>query len=365
MRIGIITFHDAVNYGAVLQCYALSQYLVKCGHDVEVIDYHRVVSRRADAPKRRLVDYPRLALNKFKRKIDGRKQDPKRVLFEAFVERELSLTERRYHGVDALREDPPKCDAYICGSDQIWNDRFWNGFDEGYFLRFGGEAIKRIAYAPGVPGSEFERAGIDRFRELIADFNAISARETIGQGLIEQAIGERVPVVVDPTILYGHYEDILESVDVPAEFILSYGLPAYDSVQAHVDGCVGQLKTKLQLTVVAVKMGNDPAVKTQVYAPFEWLWLIRHATKFVTNSYHGLIFALLFKQDVYVLPRDGNPDGQDARLLYLLNRYGLMDRYIGSSDQSLNLTPIDWERVSELMEQDRLQSSEFLQAALS
>ena len=39
MKVGILTFHRAHNYGAVLQCYALQETLKRMGHDVQVIDY--------------------------------------------------------------------------------------------------------------------------------------------------------------------------------------------------------------------------------------------------------------------------------------------------------------------------------------
>lgn len=48
MKIGILTFHRAINYGAVLQCYALSEVLKKMGHDVFVIDYRQPRVERTD-----------------------------------------------------------------------------------------------------------------------------------------------------------------------------------------------------------------------------------------------------------------------------------------------------------------------------
>ena len=41
MKIGILTFHRAHNYGAVLQCYALQEIMRRRGHDVRVIDYRQ------------------------------------------------------------------------------------------------------------------------------------------------------------------------------------------------------------------------------------------------------------------------------------------------------------------------------------
>ena len=38
MKIGILTFHRAHNYGAVLQTYGLQEYIKQLGHDVYIID---------------------------------------------------------------------------------------------------------------------------------------------------------------------------------------------------------------------------------------------------------------------------------------------------------------------------------------
>ena len=38
MKIGIVTFHRATNYGATLQAYALVSYFKSLGHETEIID---------------------------------------------------------------------------------------------------------------------------------------------------------------------------------------------------------------------------------------------------------------------------------------------------------------------------------------
>ena len=112
MTIGILTFHWATNNGAVLQAYALQVFLTKLGHNVKIIDYMPrayektfakcFVSKRPAAIKKCLSEYF------------------KETHFIPFRKEHLTLTDR-YDSVDEMRRNPPHCDVYICGSDQIWN----------------------------------------------------------------------------------------------------------------------------------------------------------------------------------------------------------------------------------------------------
>ena len=38
-KIGILTFHNCVNYGAAMQAYGLQSFLISKGYNVEIIDY--------------------------------------------------------------------------------------------------------------------------------------------------------------------------------------------------------------------------------------------------------------------------------------------------------------------------------------
>ena len=51
MKVGIITFHTALNYGAVLQTYALFRTLMKMGVETKVIDYRAPFNEKRFAPK--------------------------------------------------------------------------------------------------------------------------------------------------------------------------------------------------------------------------------------------------------------------------------------------------------------------------
>ena len=129
MKIGILTFHCAHNYGAVLQCYALQEMLKGMGHTVEIIDYrpdylrmpfdvinlHRIQSRNL----LRLVKSIILeTLSLSQRIIRHRK-------FDSFIKYYLNLS--RSVGISS------DYDVYVMGSDQIWNPKITNGFDGVYF----------------------------------------------------------------------------------------------------------------------------------------------------------------------------------------------------------------------------------------
>ena len=361
MRVALITFHNPVNYGAVLQCYAMCQVLQGLGHEVQVLDYHRPSPPPGRISSKSWVHVPRAVLRRVRSFVKGLRKSEIQTVFADFLASELPISSARYVGVESLRLNPPDADAYLCGSDQIWNDRFWYGFDEAYFLRFGEEQVRRIAYAPGVPGDDYKNGTPEHLCKLILGLDSVSAREVIGQKLIKQAANLDVPIVADPTILFGDFEDLLRPVKGPDKYILTYLLPTKDDTGCSPDLIVDEVASASGLPVVSASLSGEGGG----YSPFQWLWLIRHSECFVTNSYHGLIFALLFKRQVFVLPRDGKPEGQDARMLYLLERYGLQHRYVKSFSEVDLTEEIDWTRVQQLMEEDRKFSREFLVNALS
>ena len=152
MKIGIITFHFAHNHGAVLQCCALKKYLESQGHEVKVIDYRpKYHTVRYDAVKnpfryaadvckkkkpsslKKIKVFCRSVARAIKLNIKGtdKKNDE---LFAAFTKKHLNLTEC-YTSLKSLKKNPPELDAYISGSDQLWNpDLLDQEFDRAYFL---------------------------------------------------------------------------------------------------------------------------------------------------------------------------------------------------------------------------------------
>ena len=169
MKVGIITCHRAFNYGAVLQTYALQKFLKNHGYEVEVIDYTPQYIRKS---------YNKSILKRIIRPLlrsyDFKKSNQ---VFGSFLNQEVNLTEKRYYSYEELEENPPDCDAYIAGSDQIWNCNIENGKDDAFFLKFVPNNKIKISYAASISMDEIPQNQKNRFKENLKDFNHISVRE--------------------------------------------------------------------------------------------------------------------------------------------------------------------------------------------
>ena len=144
MKIGILTFHWATNYGAILQSYALQTYLIKCGHEVVIIDYK---------PKKYDLSLYKIFTSRHLLNLrESIKNLEKEKELAKFRSQHLRLT-KRYSSLEELKTNPPQCDIYISGSDQVLNPSFTQ-YGEGrkspassYYLDFGDSSVKRIGYA--------------------------------------------------------------------------------------------------------------------------------------------------------------------------------------------------------------------------
>jgi hypothetical protein len=202
MKIGILTFHCAHNYGAVLLCYAMQEFLRSKGHNVEVINYR---------PNYLLEPYKIFNIKRFLTK------NPIRLLKSLIIEFILfPVRLKRFYGFENFINGrlnlskkvtrssiSPNYDIYIVGSDQIWNPRNTGGFDAVYFGDFVvKKGAKKIAYAAS--GERIEDTVENRayLCANLANFDAIAVREGSLRAKLEQMTGvQGIDVVLDPTLL--------------------------------------------------------------------------------------------------------------------------------------------------------------------
>ena len=184
MRTGLITFHFAHHYGAQLQAYATMQAIRELGHDCQIIDFRlphttrtNELFRKADSA-RALVANAHTAIHygAFKRRYDR---------FEAVVADQMALSPRRYTADEELRREPPACDVYVAGSDQIWNPYIYTNkqFEPAFLLDFVQKG-RKIAYAPSLGVPTLPRPYDGQLRDYLASFSALSARESRGKELL-------------------------------------------------------------------------------------------------------------------------------------------------------------------------------------
>ena len=335
-RIGIITFHWATNYGAVIQAYALQQCLRKLGLETEVINY---VPRRT-----RLINAVVALKNRdclyFKRE---------RHISE-FRNKYLILSGSKIGSSKGLIRFANQYSHIIAGSDQIWNYSFTMGAEGGltlaYFIDFAGNTTKRISYAASFGMDTAPNDYISVVKPLVREFDGVSVRENSGTAIAEQ-LGVRADIVCDPTLLLRRedYEQILPSSTRKSHYIFSYILHGRANEMNEILEAVRQEQPDLR------------AVNDTGSGIVEWLSNIRDAKYVITNSFHGMMFSLIFNTPFVVVPVSGTE--MNDRIATVLTSVGLMDRIV-QDRYSLPQTSIDWDTVNRKLEDNRRKGIAYL-----
>lgn len=355
MKIGIITFHWSTNYGAILQAFALQTYLKKMGHDVYIINFRPKKYKKTLLgcfSSHRFWNY----LTNLKEYIKDRKLD----VFRRRYLKETSL----YETLEELKSNPPKFEAYICGSDQIWNPSFTT-MGEGkptsvYFLDFGNNDIKRIAYAVSFGCENYPEAASTIAKMYIHNFKAISVRENSGLSIVSK-LGFLNPVKLpDPTLLL-----LQDEYNFANTAQVSSQKTAFIYILRGEDNDVKSIKSYL-----ANKFKLDTANKLfNPYSVEEWVSSIKNASIVLTNSFHGMVFSLIFHVPFIVVLYKGSSAGMNDRLITLLSYLNLEHRIINNYDiEKLNILvddQINWQKVDEKLTEFRNETNTFFNKMLS
>ncbi len=318
MKIGIVTVHRAHNCGAMLQALALQQALRRIGHAPELVEANTIGEGKVfpDCPRAwRLWPYylKNLLLSLGLRAVKIR-------LFKRFL-RHLALS-RRFGSADEIPEQ--EYDAFIVGSDQVWN------FDivkdtRLFLLDFCKDDAKRLSYAASFGLSQIPADWVGRLRGALTRYRAITVREDRAAELVESLTGAKPPVVVDPTLL-------LEASDylpyeaprlVRGPYVLVYSIGAAPAYMLKIGRQLARERKCRLVYVNATSFGSWLRVlgEYQLIAPDRFLSFIRHAECVVCTSYHATIFSIHYRRPfLTVLPLHSQVT---SRLTSLLNRLGL------------------------------------------
>lgn len=368
-RVGIITYHYVPNYGAAMQAWGLQKALEALGHEAFLIDYrpsHLTTGGMFHFPKdawsRRanlVIAYQKaMALKRLLRGDGG-----KHAKFEAFHAEHLNIEGSIYKSNKELRLEPPIADAYICGSDQIWNASEQFGIDSSYFLDFVPEGSKRISYAASFGRPEVHPRFYSETGRLVRQLDCISVREQSGVDMVQQLCGRDATWVPDPTLLVtdGYPEAIVPERE-EGSYIFSYTLRSRElvsSIEAHA---------ALVSNMEVISPTNLGRAGQGAPSPLEWLGYIKSAKYVITNSYHGTLFSIIFRKPFVFVGLSGAKSGFNERAKSLLNRLGLNDRIMFDFDQvkleGLLQEPIDWGIVAHELDDWRSTATDFLNTSI-
>ncbi len=335
VRTGIITFQNANNYGAVLQAFALQRTLEKLGHDVSVINY----------------DSPAMGLKRCQSDI-----------FNEFILRNLNLTEEYHTGSDI---EVDRYDLLITGSDQVWNPEITE-CDPVYFLDFASQGTKRVSYAASI-GIEGKTLGSYKefFETNLRKMDIISLREDMQKGFVSDITGKNVSINVDPTLLLdaGEYEKAFGITRRTGDHIFMYS----NNADAKMLDVVNLLSLYTGMPVMAVSrmeehlFVNGSKVSSMV-RPEEWLESIASAAMIITDSFHGLMFSLIFERPFYIYTRKRS---NISRITGVLDRCGLRERTLTDivSVDNIDLKA-DFSVTRKLIEEERNKSAAYLRGLI-
>lgn len=325
----IITMHCPLNYGAILQTYALQTYIESIGINVKIVNYRpdyivcdqSLMYVGAEQFKRNFL------LRWIYRLIKAPSKLRRKKYFEDFADEQLHLT-KIFRIYNDIYEANLKADFFICGSDQIWNVVSGAYKDPAYFLSFVSDKIKKISYAASgnLPISD----DVKRITfPMIEKIDCISMRENSTISSIQPYIKKPISHVCDPVFLleskvwralYKKYSKFNPSV----KYILVY--PMGNGVEATMDKAI-QIATyhKLPLYVISASQRRDKRVTKYFNVnPYDFLSLIDNAEYVITNSFHGVSFSIIFEKQFWACVAEGS----NQRITTLLQKAGLTHRLI-------------------------------------
>ena len=362
MKIGILTFHNAHNYGAVLQVYALKKAIEKLGHKVIVVDYRNNIIE-GQYPYKRKVSLEggknklKFPLNYMKYLYSNKQYHEKWNKFNEWIayyvlEDLVRCTKKQLSKLDL--------DMFICGSDQIWNPGLTGGFDGVYFADFETKA-KKVTYAASMGLSALPEEQEVQFASYLKNFDMLSVREQNLADYIKKISGIEAEVVVDPTLLLEaeEYEKLIVEMPLPEKYVLVYCLMDNEEMLKSAYDYAEKKGLKVVEFRYFKNIKHFGKIQVANAGPGEFLGLIKNAELILTNSFHGTVFSMLFQKKFYTVALGA----VSSRMESLLNLAGLTERYISNGQYEMidMEKEIEYEKVKERIKEEQKKSYSYLE----
>lgn len=369
MRILTLTTYEGYNYGASLQAYALQHFLKLQGHDTAIIRFEPEYLMRYYAfwyvnPDSRLNANPITRMLYRIMKWGQRRTTLKRKrVFDYFNHQILIETEQKWSSSEMLMHDPPKADLYLCGSDQIWNVLYEAGRDPVFYLEFVKEG-KKASYAASFSFLDLPKEHFVRIQRSLQKFDAVSVRELQGKELVEK-MGVDAAWVLDPVFLLSVSEwdslinrkEILsyEPCDIKEKYLLIYDFEGNAKLKEFAINY--SRRHNLKIFAITDRFPLCYADKNFKNAgPVDFIRMIKGCDCFISNSFHGTAFSIIFHKPFFVFNREKAK--VNSRMQSLLQLFGLEDRIV--VDENEKSYSIDWEKIDKIRGTKHMESINFL-----
>ena len=271
MNVGVLTFHMAHNCGAMLQAYALCRSIAQIPScHCEIIDYR----------------WPNI-YNKYQQLLLGSPIEPRRLRFERYMNEVLPTSARVEGLLNAKRYQ-----MYVLGGDQIWNPNITRGYKSAYFAEQFPPDSYCIAYAAstGAPVT-----GPKAFSRRLRRFKAIGVRESWLKQEMDECYPGEIAWCLDPVFLVGPEEWAGLGARVrQTGHILIYAFQMSEAEYQRAEDFAVQMGLEIVELVTHQRTERKTILYEDDYGPEEFIEYVRNAAYVYTDSYHGVLFSIIF-----------------------------------------------------------------------
>lgn len=297
MKIGILTYHRTLNYGACLQAIATRVVLEKMGHEVYYVDYWPKYHRQA---------YKAFSFGRF---ISLGVRSRLYYLLESikwYKFRKQRIANFEYFlGIyiyPYCRPTTDEFDAIVYGSDQIWRKQeAIKSYNPVYFAQNRFQAHKHIAYSASMGILPSNYRDLNYLKELLSHFNAIGVREKNLKELLVKIGYTNTKLTIDPTLLLSSkdWNTIIPTTSSSTnKYVLVYGINNVAFKWREIVTFAQNRNLKVKV-LSGTAYANDSESTITTANPETFLELIKNAEFIFTSSYHGLAFSLIYNKEFF------------------------------------------------------------------
>ena len=292
---GLLTIHRSINCGASLQASALYEILHQIGMNPRLINY-------CPAYFMPLTDYSNAQIRRSpkgfaKMLFMGRRLKRIVQLFQQYEGEYYPNTTVRIDNLADSDLTEYGFDYYICGSDQIWNPSHVH-YDGAWLFDFVKDNnAKLVSYAASIGKDELDEKDLDWLRSGLGTFDHIGVREDSAVKIVEE-LGFKAIQNVDPTLLIERDEwrkrEQEPCMELPPRYILHYPIEPNPIERQLLDALKRSLGIEVITMTDSIRYSAHADKCLSEYGPKQFLYMVDHAEAVLTNSFHGLVFSMIF-----------------------------------------------------------------------
>ena len=262
-----------------------------------------------------------------------------------------------------------KYDFFLAGSDQVWTSNHAEVLSNNllsFVLPY-----KRYSYAASFGSAQLKECDRTLIQSEIPLFSGLSVRENEAVNVLSSFYHQPVSVHIDPVFLvnkndwsrlsYKYSSKKIRHLE-RSKYLLLYWLGSDQKRGQEIANEIAK-RDGLEVIYIPLYSSDESTNPFSNVSPFEFVFLIEHATFVVTNSFHGTAFSIIFNKKFLSVPIKGSlASSADSRFLNLQKIFQLPLSCFDSASQ--DETAVDWNFVNNAIHQQQAKSDAYFDGML-